>query len=214
MTSAAVTANRESVLTSLEALLSTMDLEADELKAKQQLQSGFEAQIASMERQRGVVSDLMDDHVKNDEELVSKFMTDAFWNLLVECTDRWDVRNDRMLGLYRSAASMIMTKDWDLRADSTTDWVESFQRSIARKRKEVLSESTNNNRLVKLSHLTTLQIEEDLYRHPDYRGAPKEYWRQYAAFKLIGSVLVSRKSSIDLAAEMSPAFDVLRLAVS
>jgi hypothetical protein len=213
MLNAAVTANRESVLNSLDSLLSTMDLEADELKAKQKLESGFESQLESMERQRRVVSDLMDDHVKNEDELVSKFVTDAFWNLLVESTDRWNIRNDRMLGLYRSAGSMIMKKDWDLRGDSTSDWVESFQRSIARKRKEVLGESTNNNRLVKLSHLTTLQIEEELYRDSEYRAAPKEYWRQYAAFKLMGSVLVSRKSSLDLAAEMSPAFDVLRLAV-
>lgn len=213
MTNAAVTANRDSVLSSLESLLSTMELESSELEQKQALESGYEQQIAGMERQRQVVSALMADHVKNDEELVSKFLTDAFWEMLVESTERWDVRNDRTLGLFRSASSMIMKNDWDTNGPSTTDWVESFQRSIARKRKEVLAESTNNNRLVKLSHLTTLQIDEKVFRDPAYRAAPKEYWRQYAAFKLIGSVLASRKSSFDLAAEMKPAFDVLRLAL-
>ncbi len=213
MTNAAVTANRDSVLSSLESLLSTMELESSELEQKQALESGYEKQIAGMERQRQVVAALMADHVKNDEELVSKFLTDAFWEMLVESTERWEVRNDRTLGLFRSASSMIMKNDWDPKGPSTTDWVESFQRSIARKRKEVLAESTNNNRLVKLSHLTTLQIDEKVFRDPAYRAAPKEYWRQYAAFKLIGSVLASRKSSMDLAAEMKPAFDVLRLAL-
>lgn len=213
MTSAAVTANRESVLSSLEALLSTMELETNELREKQKLDSGYEAQIAGMDRQRQVVSRLMADHGKNEDEQVSKFVVNTFWDLLIESTDRWDTRNDRMLGLYRSAGSMIMKKDWDSKGMSTVDWVESFQRSIARKRKEVLAESTNNDRLAKLSHLTNLQIDEALYKDPAYRAAPKEYWRQYAAFKLIGSVLTSRKSSVDLAAEIKPAFDVLRLAV-
>jgi len=212
MSDAAVTAERDSILSSLDALLSSMDIEADELRSKQELESSYAEQIASMERQRSVVTDLIS-HQDTSDEPVSKMVTDTFWNLLLESGDRWEVRNDKMLGLYRSSAALIMKKDWDPKAPSTTDWVESFMRSIARRRKEVLSESTNNNRLVKLSHLTTLQIEEELFRDPAYRAAPKEYWRQYAAFKLIGSVLNSRQSSIDLAAEMAPAFDALRLAV-
>ena len=213
MSDAAVADDRDSILSSLDALLSSMDIETDELRSKQDLESGYAEQIASMERQRTVVAGLIT-HQDASDELVSKMVTDVFWNLLLESSDHWEVRNDKMLGLYRSSAAMTMKKDWGPDSPSATDWVESFVRSIARRRKEVLSESTNNNRLVKLSHLTTLQVEEELYLDPQYAGAPKEYWRQYAAFKLIGSVLNSRQSSMDLAAEMAPAFEVLRLATA
>lgn len=211
MSEAAVTSDKDSILSSLDALLSSMEIETEELRSKEELESGYAVQIASMDRQRSVVAGLIT-HQDKTADLVSKMVADTFWHLLLESNDRWEVRNDKMLGLYRSSAALIMKKDWGPDSPSTTDWVESFMRSISRRRKDVLSESTNNNRLVKLSHLTTLQISEDLFRDPEYRGAPKEYWRQYAAFKLIGSVLNSRQSSIDLAAEMAPAFDVLRLA--
>ncbi len=203
--------DKEAVLASLGALLETIDLEQDELREHQDRTADFEAQLRSLASQREQVTQFADAQARN--EPISSVLLETFEFLLQDDELAVDVRNDRMLGLFRSASSCIMVADWNANSPVTVEWVESFNRVVARKIRDLRAHTSGYAKVGKIKYAQVLLIPEEIYNQPRYDRAPKEYWLQYAGFSLIASVLTTRKHSTQLRDEMSAALTILNVAL-
>lgn len=201
--------DKKAVLKSLSALLNTMDLEAAELEANKDRVASYEDQMASLEAQRSEVS-LFANTQRTSRETVSRYLVRTFGKLIEMGDDSLTERNDRILGLYRSAAASIMGRDaWTEEAPDTSGWAQSFNRIVDRQIREVRRTVRGYSKVSQIHYLKHIKVPEELYRAKGYTNAPKEYWLQYASFNLIGSVLASNKFTKQLREEMAPSFEIL-----
>ncbi|MFW2382216.1 MAG: hypothetical protein ACN4GZ_10700, partial [Acidimicrobiales bacterium] len=189
-------ADKDAVLSSLGALLESIDLESSELVEHEERCANFEQQLASLSEQRDQVSQFADAQERN--EPISLCLVGTFEFLIADDDLSLEVRNDRLLGLFRSASACIMVADWPDTNPSTVDWVESFNRVVERKIRDLRINASGYSKVVKIKFGQELLIPTAIFNQPHYDKAPKEYWLQYASFSLIGSVLGSRKPSAQL----------------
>lgn len=203
--------NKEAVLASLGSLLETIDLEQNELREHRERKADFESQLASLSSQRDQVKQFADAHARN--EPISHVLVDTFEHLIDDDDISVDVRNQRMIGLFRSASACIMAADWPASSPLTVEWVESFNRVTERKVRDLRANSQGYAKVAKIHYVTQLTIDESIYNQPRYDRAPKEYWLQYAGFSLIAGVLNTRKRSQQLRDEMGPALTLLNVAL-
>ncbi len=204
-------ADKSAVLASLGALLESIDMESSELAEHEQRTASFEQQLASLNEQRQQVSQFADAQERN--EPISQTLISTFEFLIADDELVTEVRNDRMLGLFRSASACIMVADWDDYTSAlTTDWVESFNSVIERKIRDLRANFSGYAKVGKIKYTQQLLIPSEVFRQPHYDRAPKEYWLQYAGFSLVGSVLTTRKVSKQLRDEVAPAISILNVA--
>ncbi len=204
--------NKHAVLASLGALLETIELEQSELVEHQARTAGFDDQLNSLAAQRAQVTEFTAAQDRN--EPISFVLLETFDFLLEDDTLTLEVRNDRLLGLFRSAAACIMVADWTDDAPITTDWVETFNRVTDRKIRDLRASSLGYAKVGMIKYLQTVQIPLDVYTMAHYDRAPKEYWLQYAGFSLVSSVLKTRKLSQQLRSEMGPAIAIINVALA
>ncbi len=205
-------ADKQAVLTSLRALLETIELEQNELVEHQARTAGVQDQLNSLLAQRQQVTEFT--NAQDRDEPISFVLLETFEFLLQDDSLTLEIRNDRMMGLFRSAAACIMVADWDDEAPVTTHWAETFNRVVDRKIREIRSSSIGVAKVGMLKYLQQTQLPKEVYSMDHYDRAPKEYWLQYAGFSLVGSVLKSRKLSLQLRSEMGPAIGVVNVALA
>ena len=99
-------ADKSAVLASLGALLESIDMESSELAEHEQRTASFKQQLASLNEQRQQVSQFADAQERN--EPISQTLISTFEFLIADDELVTEVRNDRMLGLFRSASACIM----------------------------------------------------------------------------------------------------------
>jgi hypothetical protein len=105
-----------------------------------------------------------------------------------------------------------MVADWPTTNPSTVEWVESFNRVVERKMRDLRANESGYSKVGKIKYVQKLLIPTEVFNQPYYQKAPKEYWLQYAGFSLIGSILTSGKVSKQIRDEMSPALGILNVA--
>ncbi len=203
--------NKDAVLASLSALLESIDLETSEASDHKRRTADFEEQVNSLAEQRDQVSQFADAQERN--EPISHCLVSTYEYLIEDDSLTFEVRNGRMLGLFRSAGACIMVADWDDDGTATAEWVDSFNSVVGRKIRDLRANSSGYAKLGKIKYTQELLISPEIYRQPHYDHAPKEYWLQYAGFALIGSVLATRKVSKQLRDEMAPALRILNVAM-
>lgn len=203
-------ADKDAVLASLGALLQSIDLESSELREHEERRANFQQQLASLNEQREQVSQFADAQERN--EPISHCLIGTYEFLIADDELTRDVRNDRMLGLFRSASACIMVADWPDTAAPTIAWVQSFNSVVERRIRDLRANESGYAKVGKIKYTQELLIPKEIFDQPHYDKAPKEYWLQYASFSLIGSVLTSRKVSKQLRDEMAPALGILNVA--
>lgn len=203
--------NKDAVLASLGALLESIDLESSEASEHERRTADLEQQISSLAEQREQVSQFADAQERN--EPISHCLVSTYEFLIEDDDLTFEVRNGRMLGLFRSASACIMVADWDDEGPATADWVDSFNSVVERKIRDLRANSSGYAKVGKIKYTQELLISPEIYRQPHYDHAPKEYWLQYAGFGLVGSVLTTRKVSKQLRDEMAPALAILNVAM-
>ncbi len=202
--------DKDAVLASLGALLESIDLESSELADHEVRTADFQAQIDGLKTQREQVSQFADAQSRN--EPISECLLSTFEFLILDDEITFEVRNNRMLGLFRSASACIMAADWSDDSPSTVDWVDSFNRVVDRKIRDLRKNESGYAKVGKIKYTQHLIIPKEIYTQQHYDRAPKEYWLQYASFSMIGSVLSTRKVSKQLRDEMAPAISILNVA--
>ena len=203
--------NKDAVLASLSALLESIDLESSEASEHERRTADFEKQMNSLAEQRSQVSQFADAQERN--EPISQCLVSTYEFLIEDDELTFEVRNGRMLGLFRSASACIMVADWDDDGPATAEWVDSFNSVVERKIRDLRANASGYAKVGKIKYTQQLLIPSEIYRQGHYDHAPKEYWLQYAAFSLIGSVLTTRKVSKQLRDEMAPALAILNVAM-
>jgi hypothetical protein len=203
-------ADKDAVLLSLGALLESIDLESSELAEHEERRANFQQQLSSLDQQREQVSQFADAQERN--EPISHCLIGTYEFLIGDDELTLEIRNDRMLGLFRSASACIMVADWSDTNPSTVDWVESFNRVVERKIRDLRANSSGYAKVGKIKYVQELLIPEAIFTQHHYDRAPKEYWLQYASFALIGSLLTTRKVSKQLRDELAPALGILNVA--
>jgi hypothetical protein len=203
-------ADKDAVLSSLGALLESIDLESSELVEHEERRANFQQQLASLNQQRDQVRQFAD--AQERSEPISHCLIGTYEFLIGEDQLTLEIRNDRMLGLFRSASACIMVANWGDSNPTTVDWVESFNRVVHRRIRDLRANSLGYAKVGKIKYTQRLLIPEEIFNQEHYNKAPKEYWLQYASFALIGSVLTTRKVSKQLRDEMAPALGILNVA--
>ena len=198
------------VLGRLDSLLQSISLEAEELAAQAELNERYADQLEDLESQRKEIS-LFARAQRTKAQSVAANLVSSFRVLLEFSADDLAERNSRIFGLYRSAAATIMPRNWPEDAEVTVAWVDRFNRVIEREIAGVLDNDKGLTKVQKLSYLRTLPIRPELHNADGFQNAPKEYWLQYAAFNLIGTVLNSGRASVQLELEMGPALKIMDL---